>query len=433
MIDRRPAVIVRCHNDADVITAVAFAREHGLALAVKGGGHSVAGHSVIEGGVVIDLSPMRQVSVDPDARTVRVGGGCLLADMDRATQRHGLATPAGVMSETGVAGLALGGGQGWLTRKYGLTCDNLLGARVVLADGSVVFASATENPDLFWALRGAGANFGAVTEFEFATHSVPRALPLGTALYRLQDAADAITHYDHTMRGAPDDLKVVVFLRRAFAEPGVPDELVNEPVCVMVSVWTGDPRQARPVNEQLWGGSAKVFGTIRPMRFTDLQSMNDQLLGPGACNYTKGGYLGEISTGCIEALLDSARRLPSPLSGVEISYQHGAQDLLAEDDTAFPDRHADHFLNILTRWDPTHNPQPHLDWARQTAAATSQWQTGGIYSNFLAPDDDARALDVYRNGKYERLATIKATYDPDNIFSSNPNIRPARPLEGDGC
>ncbi|OBK48616.1 hypothetical protein A5657_22970 [Mycobacterium kubicae] len=430
MIDRRPAAIVRCGNDTDVATAIAFARERNLALAVKGGGHSVAGHSMIDDGVVIDLCRMRQVRVDPEVGRVRVGGGCLLADMDQATLVHGLATPAGVMSQTGVAGLALGGGQGWLTRKYGLTCDNLISARVVLADGSVVRASASENADLYWGLRGAGANFGVVTEFEFATHPVAQALPVGIALYRLDEAAGAIARYDQMMRRAPDDLKVTVYLRRATADLGVPEELLNEPVCMLLSVWTGDSADAQAINDELWSGAPTLLGNLVMMPFLDLQSANDALLGPGACNYTKGGYLGPITGDCIEALLDAARRLPSLVSTVEISYQHGAQDLLAENDTAFADRHADHFINMLTRWQPDEEWQPHVNWARETSAATSRWQTGGVYANFLAADDDDRVRDAYRNGKYERLARIKHRYDPDNIFHNNPNILPGNGLGG---
>lgn len=425
MIDRYPALIVRCHTEDDVAAAIAFAREHGVALAVKGGGHSVAGHSMIDDGVVIDLGRMRNVAVGPEAGTVRVGPGCLLADMDRATQVHGLATPAGVMSQTGVAGLALGGGVGWLSRKHGLTCDSLLSARVVLADGSMVTASADDNPDLHWGLRGAGTNFGVVTDFMFATHPVAQYIPVGIAMYRLDDAADAIAHYDHTMRHAPDDLKVTLYLRRAFTEPGVPDDLVNAPVCVLVSVWTGDVADADAVNQQLWSAAPPVFTGLSAMPFLELQSLNDVLLGAGACNYTKGSYLGELTGDCIAALIESARRLPAGISALELAYQHGAQDRLAEDDTAFPDRHADHFLNIITRWQPGDQGQPHIDWARETFAATSAWHSGGIYTNFLAYDDDSRVRDAYRNGKYERLATLKAKYDPDNVFNSNPNILPA--------
>lgn len=425
MIDRYPALIVRCRTAQDVAAAIAFARDQGVALTVKGGGHSVAGHSMIDNGVVVDLGRMRRVTVDPDARTVRVGPGCLLADMDRATQVHGLATPAGVMSQTGVAGLALGGGVGWLTRKHGLTCDNLLSARVVLADGSMVTASPDDHADLYWGLRGAGTNFGVVTDFLFATHFVAQQLPLGVAMYRLDDAADALEHYDRTMRHAPDDLRVVLYLRRAFAEPGVPDDLINEPVCVLVSVWTGDATDAEAVNQDLWRGASPVFAGVSAVPFLELQSLNDMLLGAGACNYTKGGYLGEFTDACIAALLESARRLPEGISALEIAYQHGAQDRLAENDTAFPDRHADHFLNVITRWTPGDDGQPHIDWARETFDNTSAWHSGGIYTNFLAYDDEGRVRDAYRNGKYERLATLKAKYDPDNVFHSNANIVPA--------
>ncbi|ORV62062.1 hypothetical protein AWC06_11870 [Mycobacterium fragae] len=426
MIDRHPAVVVRCATDADVATTIAFAREHAVPLTVKAGGHSVAGHSMIDNGVVIDLSMMRKVSVSPDAGLARVGGGCLLSDMDRATQPFGLATPAGVMSRTGVAGLALGGGMGWLTRKHGLTCDHLISARVVLADGSVVTTSAHEEPDLYWGLRGAGANFGVVTEFEFATQVVGPTVPLGIALYRLSDAARAITHQSQTMRRASDDLKVMVYLRRAVAEPGVPDELVGAPVCVFVSVWTGDPADGRQVHEDLWAGAPRVFGIVQHLPYLELQSLNDSALGPGSCNYTKGGYVGEISDGCIESLIESATKLPNELSAVEFGYQHGAQDRLPEDDAAFADRHADNLVNVLGRWQPNDDSQRHIDWVRETFAGTSAWQTGGLYSNFMAVDDDDRVRDAYRGGKYERLATIKAKYDPDNIFCNNPNIPPTK-------
>lgn len=429
MIDRNPAVLLRCANAADVVTGIAFAREHDVALTVKGGGHSVAGHSMIDDGVVLDLSPMRRASVDPEAGRVRVGGGCRLAEMDRATQPFGLATPAGVMSQTGVAGLALGGGMGWLSRKHGLTCDHLVSAQVVLADGRVVTASADENPDLYWGLRGAGTNFGVVTEFEFTTQAVGTTVPVGIALYRLRDAANAIAHYGQTMRYASDDLKVMVYMRQAAAEPGVPDELFGEPVCVFVSVWTGDSAQAPDVNDELWAGAPRVFGTVQALPYLELQSMNDSQLGPGACNYTKGGYAGEISDGCIESLIESAKRLPNLLSAIEFGYQHGAQDRVREDDTAFTDRHADHLINVLGRWQPNDESQPYIDWVRDTFAATAPWQTGGMYSNFMALDDDERVKDAYRGGKYERLAMIKSKYDPENIFCSNPNIRPANATE----
>lgn len=428
-IDRNPAVVVRCQTEVDVATAIAFAREHEVPLTVKAGGHSVAGHSMIDDGVVIDLRGMRRVSVDPDAGRVRVGGGCRLAEMDRATQAFGMATPAGVMSETGVAGLALGGGLGWLTRKHGLTCDHLISAKVVLADGSLVTASAEQNPDLYWGLRGAGTNFGVVTEFEFATQIVPTTVPVGLAIYRIEDAASAIAHQERTMRHAGDDLKVMVYLRRAAAEPGIPDELVGAPVCVFVSVWTGESIDAAHANQELWAGAPSMFTDLQMLPFLELQSLNDAVLGPGACNYTKGGYVDKLTDSCIEALVETAKQLPNELSAVEFGYQHGAQDRLHEDDTAFADRHADHLINVLGRWNPCDASQPHIAWVQETFAAISEWQTGGLYSNFMAVDDGDRVQDAYRGGKYERLAMIKSKYDTDNIFCNNPNIRPARLID----
>ena len=425
VIDRHPAAVARCVNPSDVSTAVTFAREHGVEIAVRGGGHSVAGHSMVDHGLIIDLSPMRRVAAEPDIGRVRAGGGCVLADLDRATQVYGLATPAGVMSQTGIGGLALGGGMGWLTRKFGLTCDNLLAAEVVLADGSVVTASAQETPDLFWALRGAGANFGAVTEVEFAAHPVGTTMPVGVAMYRLEDAPSAIAHYGRTMSLSADDLKATIFLRRAAAEPGVPQDLIAAPVCMLVSVWTGEARDARPVNEELWRGAPKLFGSVQTVPFVELQSMNDAVLAAGACNYTKGGYLGGIGDGCIQMLIESAKMLPSADSVIEIAYQHGAQDRFDERETAFPDRHADHSINVLTRWRPGTDGQPYIDWARETLGVTTPWQTSGLYSNFMAVDDDHRVRDVYGGDKYEKLRAIKAEYDPENIFAKNPNIPPA--------
>jgi hypothetical protein len=426
MIDRRPGVIVRCKSDEDVAASIAFSREHGIALTVRGGGHSVAGHSVIDDGIVIDLSPMRQVTVDPDSGRVHTGGGALLADLDQATQAFGLATPAGTMSQTGIGGLSLGGGIGWLTRKHGLTCDNLVSARTVLADGSIVTSSATENPDLYWGLRGAGTNFGVVTHFEFTAHPVGTTLPVGVALYRLDQAAAALAHYEKTMRRAADDLKVTAYLRLAPAEPGVPDDMVNEPACMLVSVWTGDPAEAEDVNRDLWSGASYVYGAVNAIPYLELQSMYDSLLGAGACNYTKGAYLAELGSGCIETLIASARRLRSPVSVIEFSYQHGAQDRLREDETAFPDRHADHFINVVSRWECGDDHRPLIQWARDVFDATAPWHSGGLYTNFMAFDDDLRVKEAYRGGKYERLAVIKSKYYPDNVFNKNPNIAPAR-------
>jgi FAD/FMN-containing dehydrogenase len=425
MIDRHPAAVVRCVNHSDVSAAITFAREHGVEIAVRGGGHSLAGHSMVDDGLVIDLSPMRKVTVEPDIGRVRAGGGCLLADLDRGTQAYGLATPAGVMSQTGVGGLALGGGMGWLTRKFGLTCDNLLAAQVVLANGSVVTASAQETPDLFWALRGAGANFGTVTEFEFAAHPIGMTVSVGVAMYRLEEAPSAIAHYEWTMSRSTDDLKATIFLRRAAADPRLPRDLVEAPVCMLVSVWTGDPRDARASHEELWRGATKLFGDVRMTPFLELQSMNDAVLAAGACNYTKGGYLGGIGDCCIQSLIESAKMLPRTASVIEITYQHGAQDRLDEHETAFSDRHADYSINMLTRWCPGRDGQPYIDWIRETFGATTPWQTGGLYSNFMAVDDDHRVREVYGGDKYSKLQAIKAEYDPDNIFDKNPNIPPA--------
>jgi FAD/FMN-containing dehydrogenase len=425
LVDRHPAAVARCVTPGDVSAAVTFARDHGVEIAVRGGAHSLAGHSTVDDGLVIDLSPMRQVTVEPDIGRVHAGGGCLLADVDRATQAYGLVTPVGVVSQIGIGGLTLGGGMGWLTRKFGLTCDNLIEAQIVLADGQVITASAHETPDLLWAMRGAGANFGAVTQFEFATHPLGSIVHVGVAIYRLEDAASAVTHCESTMRRSTDDLKVTILLERAAADPRVPSDWVDSPVCRLVSVWTGDPRDALAVHEELWGGAPKLFSNVQLIPYLEMQSMNDAELPYKACTYVKGGYLGAVGEGCIESLIESTAIMPVTASVIEISYQHGAQDQLGEHETAFSDRHADHSFSVLTRWHFGSEERPYIDWVSGTFAATSAWQTGGLYSNFMAVDDDHRVRDVYGGDKYEKLMAIKGEYDPENIFRHNPNVAPA--------
>jgi hypothetical protein len=425
LVDRHPAAVARCVTPGDVSKAITFARDHNVEIVVRGGGHSLAGHSTVDDGLVIDLSPMRQVTVEPDTGRVRAGGGCLLADVDHATQAYGLVTPVGVVSQTGVGGLALGGGMGWLTRKFGLTCDNLLKAQVVLADGQVVTASAHDTPDLLWALRGAGTNFGAVTHFVFAAHPLGSTVFVGVAMYRLEDAASAISHCETTMRSSTDDLKATILLQRSAPGPGVPPDLVDSPACLLVSVWTGDARDTLAVHEELWRGAPKLFSNVQPVPYLKLQSKNDAVLPHGTCTYVKGGYLGAVGEGCIESLIESMATMPVTASVIEITYQHGAQDRLCEHETAFPDRHADHSISVLARWNPGSDERPYIDWVRGTFAATRPWQTRGLYSNFMAGDDDHRVRDVYGDDKYEKLMAIKGEYDPENIFCHNPNIPPA--------
>ncbi len=422
-IDHHPAAVAGCRTETDVAEAIAFAREHGLKLAVRAGGHSIAGDSIVNNGIVVDLRLMNRVTVDPDAGRVRVGAGCRLADMDAATQTFGLATPSGILSEIGVAGLTLGGGRGWLSRKYGLTCDNLISARVVLANGSVVTASAKENTDLYWGLRGAGTDFGVVTELEFATHLVGKTVQCGIAAYCMEEAGAAIEHHQRVMRNAPDDLKAVIYLRRAAGDAYVPEDLFDAPVCWILSVWTGAPRDAMPAHEELWNGARKFFGMVSTVPYLALQSQADNVLGPGACNDIKGGYLSDINEHCIMTLIKSAKRLPNDVSAVQLDYQHGAPGRLHEDDTALADRHADYALNVLGRWQSSAESQPYVEWVQETFAGTQQWQSSTSHSSLVAVDDSQRGRDDYRRGKYERLTAIKTKYDPMNAFSSSQDIR----------
>ncbi|AVZ71532.1 oxidoreductase [Streptomyces lunaelactis] len=424
MIDRRPAAVVRCTDAADVMAAVDFIRDRGLELAVRGGGHSGPGLCLVDDGVTIDLSPMRWARVDPGAETARVGGGTLLGDLDHAAHGFGLATPAGIMSTTGVGGLTLGGGHGHLTRKYGLTVDNLLSADVVLADGSSVTASESENPDLFWALRGGGGNFGIVTSFRFRLHPV-HTVGVAITVWPVDRTPEVLHWYREFLPQAPDDLNGFYALLVVPPGPPFPEEIHGQKMCGVVWCWTGDPDRLEeiltPVNEP--GPPAFHFTT--PMPYPALQTMFDELIPTGLQWYWRGGFFDRITDEAIDVHLKYGENIPTDLSTMHLYPVDGAAGRVGRDDTAWSYRDAV-WSGVIAGIDPDPaNAETVRQWATDYEEALRPYSMGGSYVNFIgAGEGQERVRATYRD-HYDRLAGIKRTYDPDNLFRANQNIEAA--------
>ena len=423
MIDRRPALVARCTDVADVIAAVNFGRDQGLEVAVRSGGHSGPGFGVVDGGLVVDLSPMRWVRVDPDARTAQVGGGTLLGDLDHATHAFGLATPTGVLSTTGIGGLTLGGGHGYLTRRYGLSIDNLTGVDLVLADGSFVKASATENDDLFWALRGGGGNFGVATSFTFRLHPV-HTVGVGITLWTLDQAADVLRWYREFLPQAPDDL--YGFLAFLVVPPGppFPEEIHLQNMCGIVWCYTGELDGHTAALAPARDPAPPVFEFVTPMPYPALQSMFDALYPPGLQWYWRGDFFERISDEAIDAHLKYGGSVPTTHSTMHLYPVDGAPQRVAEHDTAWSHREAS-WSGVIVGVDPDPaNAETIRQWCVDYWEALHPYSTGGAYPNFMMDEGDERVRATYR-GNYERLARIKERYDPENLFHINQNIRPA--------
>jgi FAD/FMN-containing dehydrogenase len=424
-IDKKPALIARCAGAADVMAAVRFAREHDLPVAVRGGGHAVAGHAVCDGGFVIDLSAMRGVRVDPLKRVARAQGGALWRDVDHETQAFGLAVTGGIVSHTGVGGLTLGGGIGWLMRKHGLSCDNLLSADVVSADGAFLKASQTENADLFWGLKGGGGNFGVVTSFEYRLHAVGPTVLAGMLLYPMDDAPEVLAFLRDFLVEAPDQLGVIANLRRAPALPLVPEELHGQPVVALIVCYTGAVEEGEEVVRPLREFRRPALDAITPKPYMAHQAMFDPAFPHGRHYYWKSSELSTLTDEAIDVISERCSAITSPYSSVPIFTLGGAIARVGEEASAYSNRSAAHNINIVAAWEPGDpEPERHLEWVRTFWSAMQPHATG-VYVNFLSDEPQERVRAAYGPKKYERLAALKDRYDPTNLFRINQNIRPA--------
>ncbi len=423
MIERRPAVVVRCANAGDVIAAVHFARENQLDLAVRGGGHSVPGFGTCDGGVVVDLAGMRGVRVDPASGTARAEGGATWGDFNAATYAFGLATTGGIISTTGVGGLTLGGGIGYLARGYGLSCDNLVAADVVTADGRFLVASEDENADLFWALRGGGGNFGVVTSFEFRLHPV-KDIYGGPMFYELSDAGAVLRFYREFIADAPEQLGAFPAFQIAPPLPFIPEDRHGDTFAAIVACWAGPLDQGAHALQPFHDVAPVVAEFVGPMPYPALNSAFDPLLPPGLQHYWKANFVAELSDEAIQAHLEHGPKVPAVSSTVHIYPIDGACHRVAPDATAFAYRDANFATVIAGMWpDPADN-QANIKWVRDYYDATAPLSEAGGYVNFMAADDQDRVEANYR-ANYQRLVEVKRTYDPGNLFHLNQNISPS--------
>lgn len=423
MIDRRPGLIVRCAGASDVIQTVRFAREHGLLMSVRGGGHNIAGNAVCDGGVLIDLSQMRSVRVDPSIQRAWVEPGALLADVDKETQSFALALPTGINSTTGIAGLTLGGGFGWLTRKYGLTLDNLMAANVVTADGELLRTSLTEASDLFWAIRGGGGNFGVVTGFEFQLHQVGLQVLSGLVVHPFAEAASVLKEYRKALESAPDELTCWVVMRQAPPLPFLPAEWHGKEILVLAMCYCGDLDEGERATAQLRSIGTPIADVVGENTLVGWQQAFDPLLAPGARNYWKSHDFIELSDGLIDVLIDAIRRLPGPECEVFVGHVGGASGRIAPDATAFPQRSSHYVMNVHARWREIRMDRPCIDWARGLFEDTKPHAAGTAYINFM-PEDETERVEAAYGSNFQRLVEVKRKYDPTNFFRMNQNIRP---------
>ncbi len=424
MIDRHPALIARCAGTADVRAALSWARDHGLPLAVRGGGHNIAGSALCDDGLVIDLSAMRSVHIDPQRRRAQVEGGATLHDFDHEAQAFGLATPLGINSTTGVAGLALGGGFGWLSRTLGLAADNLLAADMVMADGQYLHASATQHPDLFWAIRGGGGNFGVVTRFEFQLHPVGPEVTAGLVVFPYAQAKAVLTKYRDYVDAMPDELTIWAVLRKAPPLPFLAQEVHGQDVLVL-PVFSTVPSAAMQEAIGRIGRFGQPLGMhLGPVPYAAWQQAFDPLLTPGARNYWKSHNFTQLSDGAIDTVIRHAARLPTPQCEIFLGLLGGQASRPAPQATAYPHRDALYVMNVHTRWDDPADDVRCIAWARDFFQDAAPYATGSVYVNFLTEDESERTADAY-GVNYPRLARIKKQYDPANLFHANQNIRPA--------
>jgi FAD/FMN-containing dehydrogenase len=423
MIDRRPAVIAQCAEADDVSHAIAFARQNGLEISIRGAGHNIAGNSVCEGGMMIDLSSMTNVSVDAAKRRANVEAGATLADFDEAVQKDGLATPVGINSTTGISGLTLGGGFGWLTRKYGMTIDNLVSADIITAGGKKIRASETENVDMFWAIRGGGGNFGVVTKYEFKLHPLESENLAGLLVFPFEQAKQVLTQYREFVETAPEELNVWVVLRQAPPLPFLPAEVHGKEVVVLAIFYAGDAAQGKELIEPLRRFGDPHGEHITAQSYTDWQKAFDPLLTPGARNYWKSHNFTELSDGALNSMIEFAGKLPTPQCEIFVGLVAGAANRVPADAMAYAHRDAKFVLNVHGRWDEAAEDESCIAWARSFFEASAPYASGGAYVNFMTEDESDRVAAAY-GANYARLVQIKRRYDPENVFHLNQNIKP---------
>ncbi len=425
MIDRSPDMAVRCAGAADVINALRFADAHGLDIAVRGGGHNIAGSAVADGGLLIDLSPMKSIRVDPVARRAHVEPGASLGDVDKETQAFGLALPTGINSTTGIAGLTLGGGFGWLTRPYGMTIDNLVSADVVTAKGELVHASEKENPDLFWAIRGGGGNFGIVTAFDFKLHPVGPEVFSGLIVHPFDQAPGLLRDYARVVADAPDELTVWAVMRKAPPLPFIPEEWHGREVLVFAACYSGSMADGEKAAAPLRALGKPIADVLGPHPFAGWQAAFDPLLTPGARNYWKSHDFTELSDAAIDVIADAVGGLPGPECEIFIAHVGGAMARVAPDATAYPYRNAHFIMNVHTRWREPGDDEKCISWARDLFKKAAPYATGSAYVNFMPDDEEDRIEQVYGDN-YKRLAEAKMRWDPANRFHRNQNIVPVK-------
>jgi FAD/FMN-containing dehydrogenase len=413
MVDRRPALIVRCAGVADVVKGVEFARSHEVSLSIRGGGHSVAGKAVCDGGLMLDLSPMKGIRVDPARRTAEAQGGLTLGEFDHETQAFGLATTLGVVSVTGIAGLTLGGGLGWLNGLHGLACDNLISADVVTAEGRLLRATEEEDEDLFWGIRGGGGNFGVVTSFGYRLHPVGKVLAGGLS-YPLSEAQEVLRFYHEFASGCPDELSTTASL-------GVTPE--GEGVISVSVCYCGPLGEGERVLGPLRGFGRPLADNIEPMAYTTLQSAPDAGFPPGRRHYWKSSYLKELSEEAIEVLAEYVSEMPSSTTGVGLQQMHGAASRVDPTATAFPHRDEHYDFLILSQWADPAESERNVEWTRSLFGAMEPFFEGGVYVNNLGDEGEDRVREAY-GANYERLLALKGKYDPTNLFRLNQNIKP---------
>jgi len=423
MIDKKPRIIARCTSTEDVVMAVRFAKNHNLLLAVRGGGHNIAGNATCDDGMVIDLSQMKTVKVDAAAMTATSQPGALLADFDKATAEHGLATPLGINSTTGIAGLTLGGGFGWISRKFGLTIDNLIEAEIVTATGEVVKASATQNADLFWGIRGGGGNFGIATSFTYRLHKVGPEIFSGLIVHPFSEAKKLLTFYREFTKTLPDDVTVWVVMRKAPPLPFLPEEWHGKEVLVFAAACAGDPDAGAKALQPLRDFGKPIADVMGMNPLAGWQQAFDPLLTPGMRNYWKSHDFNELADGLIDEITKAIGTLPSPHTEIFIAQMGGATSRAVADSSAFGERSMPFLINVHGRWETAAEDANGVKWCRAFYDAGTPYATGGVYVNFMTADETDRIKSAYGKN-YDRLVELKRKYDPTNLFRLNQNIKP---------